>query len=716
MMLKPTFPSPYLTSVDADSPVVMSCVVNERNHIEGYDLCIENSYYEYHVIGFARASENNLMHKFWYSIDKHQEKVKQSLTKMDNNNTSGGNKSWYAPDTSFNETKLPITPTNATLLSVVLPTKTETVEIKGKMTGKYTIELLDPSQMKYLNKGDEISFTWSDGTTTTTYTPTISGIGLREIDLSYSDVVPSTFSNVVNKDNLTLKTVSATKSILYNGGEFKWNIRLLGKGDLVSWGTWKNASTTYDYIGKFSDKNWTHAMTSPSGLYPTGYCILQGDISTNFEFSYSNNPDMLKIHEIKGYISIEKDATYNYIIFEGTEPTRMAQSPQYYFKTANPPRAIVSENYIGMPLPGRKTVSAEYITFANSALHHWNVLLYDKFGNLIEDSGNKYSSSIYYTFNNVLPYGGFRTEDEYTIQLNCIFDTGSEASAKKGISSPYFCSGETLGLTKPYNVSTTHYLNVDTQNGYFNIDLSQATNWLGGQIFDSIAYGWTLLRKEINTGDISCVGFFERSDIVSDFNVKNKSAEYEYLICLGSINENNLYEDAFDIATSTPRQFKTKTPVSLSWNGWILYDLIPGDEENAYTIDKDNVWYFNVGIKNGTFTPKYSKVFEYGFGKYPKGYSGKGNALTGSFSCNIGSVSCSNSEYVGDDIYALKRWQDFCANGHMKLLKSPKGHVIPCGIVDTSYDVNNSPSQETQISFNYTQLEDEDKISVYEVE
>ena len=376
----------------------------------------------------------------------------------------------------------------------------------------------------------------------------------------------------------------------------------------------------------------------------------------------------------------------------------IVDSPEYYFRTCEPPYiSLGNADEFEYTTPYSKMIIGNYIFGKTNPIDWWKIAIKDSAGNIVEETGKTPARAIRYTGTKPLLYG------DYSAELTCGFTNGLIGTAPVVSFSSNICE----------TYSTEHFLTVSPDNGCFKINLNQCVSWYN---WSARLHGYVVLRKNEEDDTIIYLGYHEDMESpyyldmeIHDFSGRNGS-RYTYIAYPVEYNTKT------QIYTPTTIGFKTKTPVSLSWNGWILYDLIPGDEENAYTIDKDNVWYFNVGVKNGTFTPKYSKVFEYGFGKYPKGYSGKDNALTGSFSCNIGSVSCSNSEYVGDDIYALKRWQDFCANGRMKLLKSPKGHVIPCGIVDTSYDVNNSPSQETQISFNYTQLEDEDKISVYEVE
>ena len=492
----------------------------------------------------------------------------------------------------------------------------------------------------------------------------------------------------VDKTWLDTKEISNASS-LFNDQEYKWSIRLFNKNAIVYSGKCKYEGSA----ASSSSKPTRHRFSIPGTvLHPNTLNYVDGYrmIIRNNDYPYDKESDtLLYIRYSDIDFTPSTNAEYNFIIIN-TNDDYIVDSPEYYFRTCESPYiSLGSADEFAYTTPYSKTIIGNYIFGKTNPINWWKIAIKDSNGNIVEETGKCSARAIKYTGTKPLLYG------DYSAELTCGFINGSTSTAPAVSFSSSICE----------TYSYQHYLTVSSGNGYFKIDLNQCDSWYNWQARPD---GYVVLRKNEEDDTIVYLGYYSDMEI-HDFSVRNNS-RYTYIAYPVEYNTRT------QIYTPATVGFKTKTPVSLSWNGWILYDLIPADEENSYTVDKDNIWYFNVGIKNGTFTPKYNKVFEYGFGKYPKGYTGKSNALTGSFSCNIGNVSCSNSEYIGDDIYALKRWQDFCANGRMKLLKSPKGHVIPCGIADTSYDVNNSPSQETQISFNYTQLEDENKISVYEVE
>lgn len=147
-------------------------------------------------------------------------------------------------------------------------------------------------------------------------------------------------------------------------------------------------------------------------------------------------------------------------------------------------------------------------------------------------------------------------------------------------------------------------------------------------------------------------------------------------------------------------------------DGWSVIGTKPTREMNKYTIDYDNIWTFGLNVSAQSMRPVYNKVYTTGFGKYPKLTHGEENYLEGGLSCLIGDVACAG--YTGDNIDIIEKWQAFCNNGELKLLRDLKGHVIPCSIKDTTYDIDYSISEQpTTISFNFVQLEDRHNISVY---
>ena len=187
-----------------------------------------------------------------------------------------------------------------------------------------------------------------------------------------------------------------------------------------------------------------------------------------------------------------------------------------------------------------------------------------------------------------------------------------------------------------------------------------------------------------------------------DYNIRNNKS-YQYRIVPIYLQEDETEVFGMPISTDT---------VFTDWDGWSVIGTKPTKEMNRYTVDYDNVWTFKCNINSEPIHPVYNKNYLIGFGQYPRAVQGQENYLEGGLSCLIGDVKCEG--YIGDNIDTIEKWRAFCNNGELKLLKDLKGHVIPCSIKDTTYDIDHSfLEQITTISFNYVQLMNKSDISVY---
>lgn len=190
---------------------------------------------------------------------------------------------------------------------------------------------------------------------------------------------------------------------------------------------------------------------------------------------------------------------------------------------------------------------------------------------------------------------------------------------------------------------------------------------------------------------------------IEDYNVKGNKPYQYYIVPI-------LLKDGIQILGS---------PISTDiihpkWQGWSVIGINYTEEKNTYTVDYDNIWFFDLNAEESPIHPIYEKNYIAGFGQYPYLVQGNENYIEGGLSCLIGNVSCEN--YEGDDIDTLEKWRAFCADDKLKLLKTPKGYVIPCTIKGTTLSVNHNILEKiTTISFNYVQMMDSKEISVYGV-
>lgn len=215
--------------------------------------------------------------------------------------------------------------------------------------------------------------------------------------------------------------------------------------------------------------------------------------------------------------------------------------------------------------------------------------------------------------------------------------------------------------------------------------------------------GYKIVKKNLTTNKTYKVADIKINSFdgigIEDFNVANNE-EYEYWIT-------PIYSTGMGDPIIT-------SPISTDWYGWSVVGINPTDAKDVYTVDLDNIWSFKLNIEPGGYTPVFNKHIETGFGKYPKIYTGENNYLKGSLSCLIGDVDC--VDYVGDDAGKLRKWREFCHSSCLKLIKDTKGHVIVGDIEDTSYTIEDLyPVAPSTISFNYLELMDYEKITVYGV-
>ena len=214
--------------------------------------------------------------------------------------------------------------------------------------------------------------------------------------------------------------------------------------------------------------------------------------------------------------------------------------------------------------------------------------------------------------------------------------------------------------------------------------------------------GYKIQRYEVEYDKLYDVTTLDSEQLYfEDYNLRNNKS-YQYRIVPIYLN---------DGAEAFGKPISTKT-VFLDCCGWSVIGTKPTREKNKYTVDYDNIWTFGCNVKPDPIRPVYNKSYSTGFGQYPKAVQGQENYLEGGLSCLIGDIKCEN--YVGDNIDTIEKWRAFCNNGELKLLRDLKGHVIPCSIKDTTYNIDYSVLEQiTTISFNYVQLVDKTDISVY---
>jgi hypothetical protein len=153
--------------------------------------------------------------------------------------------------------------------------------------------------------------------------------------------------------------------------------------------------------------------------------------------------------------------------------------------------------------------------------------------------------------------------------------------------------------------------------------------------------------------------------------------------------------------------------ITTNFQDWSVIGLNITDEKNTYIVDENNIWNFKLNTKGNPFSLKYDKTYTEGFGRFPKASYGNRNYIESGLQSLLGQISI-NGTYINDNIDLIERWENFCNDGQLKLIKDTKGHVLPIDIKSTSYDnMKETYEQATTISFEFTQLADHKELQIY---
>lgn len=233
----------------------------------------------------------------------------------------------------------------------------------------------------------------------------------------------------------------------------------------------------------------------------------------------------------------------------------------------------------------------------------------------------------------------------------------------------------------------------------------------------------------------------------SDYNVINQQW-YHYLATIA-------------VDTSDPNIKDYLVYESKDSNGALIYTKIKWDSFSICAIEETDVdgifspvgdvWTFKGNLSMGAITQNRSVTVWNTLGKLPKAGVGVTNYATGTISCLLGNMKnisinrcvpdnydsngnkITNISYRSDELRYTERynttyeysrenelyekWLEFCADSRLKLLKDIKGNKWIVQIVDSPTNQINISSQEqmTTINFNWTQVEDDNIISIIKV-
>ena len=138
-----------------------------------------------------------------------------------------------------------------------------------------------------------------------------------------------------------------------------------------------------------------------------------------------------------------------------------------------------------------------------------------------------------------------------------------------------------------------------------------------------------------------------RSYKFRDYNVSNHR-NYRYFIYLSSTEQPPTEQPPTE-QKDKKIIYKTSFNIYTDWQQWSITELHPTDESmKTFTANPEDVWLFNLNIDSGAQAQNVSFNEVQTLGVYPRISQGKGNYVSGSVSCLLGSDVIS----VGE---ALKR-------------------------------------------------------------
>lgn len=250
--------------------------------------------------------------------------------------------------------------------------------------------------------------------------------------------------------------------------------------------------------------------------------------------------------------------------------------------------------------------------------------------------------------------------------------------------------------------ATTRYK--PTLNNYsrFLVTFDDGTAISKGVADISLGYTFSVYKEIKNTNQLLWVAKISEGKLgITDYNVVNNTT-YSYYI----------FKEDVDIISEAVISNDETT----CWWDWSLIDVIPSDnKEKLYYADANNIWKFNLNVSSAATNQVLNNTTYNNFTKFPKISYGDVNYKAGSLTCILGDIQkmSNGKEQYYEPAPLLDSWNEFCANGNMKLLKDRKGNAILVMITETSSQLDDvTVEQVNSITFNWVQVEDIEGITI----
>ena len=218
----------------------------------------------------------------------------------------------------------------------------------------------------------------------------------------------------------------------------------------------------------------------------------------------------------------------------------------------------------------------------------------------------------------------------------------------------------------------------------------------------ALGYNFSVYREVNNTNQLKYIARLGDGALtMSDYNIVNDTT-YKYYI---------FKEDESAISEAV-----ISNDITTCWWDWSLVDLIPSQtENNLYYANSNKIWKFNLNVSSAARTQNLNNTTYNNLTRFPKVSSGKLNYSSGSLTCLLGDVQKVDNNSLGyvEPAAMLDEWNDFCANGNIKLLKDRKGNAMLVMINGTSSQIDDvTREQVNTITFNWVQVDDNSGITI----
>ena len=297
------------------------------------------------------------------------------------------------------------------------------------------------------------------------------------------------------------------------------------------------------------------------------------------------------------------------------------------------------------------------------------------------------------------------------------------------LSNTPFTSGEKAILkdkTKFSSLQWEDFPNAMIICNYINNDYSSSLpitgNIIGFDIKKKTYYDKTYIDVGSFTLDELAEGESEGTYNITDHNVQNN---YDYTYDIFVLTDEKLGIVTTATATTYSNAW-TLSPIAKVKGTKTQYKILTDENNNLI------IWNFGVNCQESSMTQNLDRTVYQNLAAKPLVSIGLSNYLTGGLTCLLGEVTC-NGEYYEPTIL-LKKFRDMIASNDLFLFKNPKGDTRIVTISDnpsytynndwanlykTSLDTENNISditnRPTELSFQYTEIDDPEKYSIVSI-